>query len=197
MFSDSVCLNCGQTGLNHGSPIPYLHEKCIKQQLLFRIEGIPCSKQSVRSTVATDRAGNATFSLVPDTHNPGKLKKRHKITSFQDKETMNKELWLKWNFQAQKIPGMTPLSGKLVINYLVYVFPLPKSLDKLKPEIASGRIIFKPTKPDLPDNLNKAVFDAMKGIIIEDDSKIIAIRNTAKIYGLQPATHLHIIELRD
>jgi Holliday junction resolvase RusA-like endonuclease len=48
--------------------------------------------------------------------------------------------------------------------------------------------VFKSTKPDLPDNLNKLVFDAMKGIVFTDDKLIVGIENCYKYYGLQPKT---------
>ena len=39
------------------------------------------------------------------------------------------------------------------------------------------------TKPDLQDNLNKAFFDALEGVIYEQDQNIVEIKNMKKYYS--------------
>ena len=43
--------------------------------------------------------------------------------------------------------------------------------------------IFKTTKPDLHDNLNKAFFDALEGVVWEQDQNICLMKDVRKIYG--------------
>lgn len=42
--------------------------------------------------------------------------------------------------------------------------------------------IYKYTKPDLHDNLNKALFDALEGVIWERDQNVVSINNLKKYY---------------
>ena len=41
----------------------------------------------------------------------------------------------------------------------------------------------KVTKPDLQDNLNKAFFDALEGLLYEQDQNIVEIKNMSKFYS--------------
>jgi Holliday junction resolvase RusA-like endonuclease len=41
----------------------------------------------------------------------------------------------------------------------------------------------KTTKPDLQDNLNKAFFDALEGLIYEQDQNIVEIKSMRKYYS--------------
>jgi Holliday junction resolvase RusA-like endonuclease len=91
-----------------------------------------------------------------------------------------------------------PFSGPLVISNLTFVFPAPKSLRKAQLKAIEGGIrIYKPTKPDLLDNLSKGLFDACKGILFMDDSQIVAHRGElAKIYGNVPRIEFEIEEVQ-
>jgi len=44
-------------------------------------------------------------------------------------------------------------------------------------------MVYKTTKPDLQDNLNKAFFDALEGLIYEQDQNIVVIKRMSKFYG--------------
>jgi len=65
------------------------------------------------------------------------------------------------------------------ITQLHYVFEYPKSMPKYKRE----GMVYKHTKPDLHDNLNKALFDALEGIVWERDQNVVAMDNVKKYYG--------------
>ena len=67
----------------------------------------------------------------------------------------------------------------IVVNYIEYVYAYPKSLAKKRrlPRVP------KTTMPDLHDNLNKAFFDALEGLIYEQDQNIIEIKNMVKYFG--------------
>ena len=49
---------------------------------------------------------------------------------------------------------------------------------------------FKTTKPDLQDNLNKAFFDSLEGLVYEQDQNIVEINRMSKFYG--EADHIRV-----
>lgn len=74
-----------------------------------------------------------------------------------------------------------PADTEIHIERLHYVFEYPKSFSKKK--IASSDLIYKVTKPDLHDNLNKALFDALEEVVWERDQNVVAMDNVRKYYG--------------
>ena len=79
------------------------------------------------------------------------------------------------------------------VKSILYVFPILTSFPKWKRDlIKSGTIIHKSTKPDLTDNLQKGLFDALEGIIYVNDSLICKIGSLDKIYGDKPRTEVII-----
>ena len=74
---------------------------------------------------------------------------------------------------------LIPKGTAISINKLHYVFEYPKSFSKVKQK----NTIFKTTKPDLHDNLNKALFDALEGVVWEQDQNICLMKDVRKIYG--------------
>ena len=72
------------------------------------------------------------------------------------------------------IPKGTPIS----IDYIHYCYAYPKSMAK---KYKIGKVP-KTTKPDLQDNLNKAFFDALEGIVFEQDQNIHHIGEMRKYY---------------
>lgn len=67
----------------------------------------------------------------------------------------------------------------IAIKKLHYIFEYPKSMSKTK----RLHTRYKVTKPDLHDNLNKALFDALEGIVWERDQNIVRMNDVEKIYG--------------
>ena len=59
------------------------------------------------------------------------------------------------------------------------MYAYPKSLAKKRRILKLPKV----TKPDLQDNLNKAFFDALEGLIYVQDQNIVEIKNMAKYYG--------------
>jgi Holliday junction resolvase RusA-like endonuclease len=66
------------------------------------------------------------------------------------------------------------------IKKLHYCYEFPKSFSKLKRESVTPN--YKVTKPDLQDNLNKPLFDALEGLVWERDQNVVSIQNMRKIY---------------
>lgn len=66
------------------------------------------------------------------------------------------------------------------ITRLHYCFKYPKSMPKYKRE--SEGLLYKVTKPDLHDNLNKALFDALEDVVWERDQNVVSIDSLKKYY---------------
>lgn len=76
----------------------------------------------------------------------------------------------------------------ITVNYLHYCFTYPKSMAKKNRYKGYPKV----TKPDLHDNLNKALFDALEGLIFEQDQNIVAIKDMAKYYDERDCIKLQI-----
>ena len=138
----------------------------------FKILGIPTPKQSAR--FYAKNFGGKTM-----------------IKSFQKKEVVEKERNIAFDVRSQLPEGFIPYDCPLSIEVL-FVFPPLSSMNKAtKLAIENGEIIYKPTKPDLQDNLMKGLSDAMNGIVFIDDSRICKVKSQ-KIYGLIPRTEVII-----
>lgn len=68
---------------------------------------------------------------------------------------------------------------------LQFNMPRPKSAPK-------GRI-YPQAKPDL-DNLEKAVLDALNGVVWLDDAQVVN-KYAAKVYGARPGVHIVVTEV--
>jgi Holliday junction resolvase RusA-like endonuclease len=80
--------------------------------------------------------------------------------------------------------------SEIAIVMLHYVFEYPKSFPKKIKE--NGKLHYKVTKPDLHDNLNKALFDAMEGIVWERDQNVVSMDNVKKYYSNSDCIIIHI-----
>lgn len=74
------------------------------------------------------------------------------------------------------------------ITKLHYVFQYPKSMPKYKRQ----GMVYKHTKPDLHDNLNKALFDALEGIVWQRDQNVVAMDDVKKYYASEDAIIINI-----
>ena len=138
----------------------------------FKILGIPSPKQSARFY-----AKNISGKTM--------------IESYQKKEVVEKERNIAFDVKSQLPEGFIPYDCPLSIEVL-FVFPLLSSMKKaVRQAIEEGVIVYKPTKPDLQDNLMKILADSMNGIVFVDDSRICKV-SSQKIYGLIPRTEVII-----
>lgn len=74
---------------------------------------------------------------------------------------------------------MIPAGTNVFIEELTYQYAYIKSIPKKR---RVGKL-YKATKPDLQDNLNKAFLDALEGVVYEQDQNIVAINKLEKYYG--------------
>src|ERR1044072_2270145 len=139
------------------------------RRVSIKLFGVPMPKQSVRA-YATGRKNADTGSLIVDTFQPKKMTAR--VTDYR------KQL------QEQLPADFQMFTRRVHIRKLHFVYPPLKSFSKaLMNRIAGGEIVFKESKPHLPDNLKKLPLDAMSGIVCKDDSIIVSEDDVKKYYG--------------
>jgi len=80
--------------------------------------------------------------------------------------------------QLPKDFNIITAGSEIKVNYIEYIYAYPKSFSKRR------RVkTFKVTKPDLQDNLNKAFFDSLEGLLYEQDQNIVEINKMSKFHG--------------
>lgn len=145
--------------------------------LKFKILGIPQPKQSAR--FKAQKFGKKTF-----------------MKSYQPDKVIENERNIAFDVKSQLPEGFVPFDSAIHVKRLLYVFPPQKNWSKKKlKELEEGKIIYKETKPDLTDNLNKGLFDAMNGIVFTDDSRICKMSDVEKIYGFVPRIEVEFEKL--
>jgi len=75
--------------------------------------------------------------------------------------------------------SIIPKGIPIAVTKLQYQFEIPKSWSKKK----KAEAYWMTSRPDLHDNLNKALFDALEGVVWEVDHNVVSINNLTKIYG--------------
>ena len=80
--------------------------------------------------------------------------------------------------QLPKDFNIITAGSEIKVNYIEYIYAYPKSFSK-KRRVKT----FKVTKPDLQDNLNKAFFDSLEGLLYEQDQNIVEINKMSKFDG--------------
>lgn len=143
--------------------------------LYLTIPGIPKAKQSARHCV---RFGH--------------------VHSYQKKEVVQNEQNIRAIILSQLPKDFTPFTQGVIVKRLLYIFPPTSNWSKKKiKELEEDVLIFKTTKPDLDSNLNKALFDAMEGIIYLNDSQVCQIQNNSKVYGFTPRIEIELSEVQE
>lgn len=105
------------------------------------------------------------------------------VQTFQPKANKDWKRMIKLSVAEQLSPGWTPFEDTPLWVRTVYVFPTLKSFTKRERQlIAEGCVLFKYTKPDVNDNLNKGLYDALTGVVWDDDSRV-AFAESFKLYG--------------
>ena len=132
--------------------------------LELKLDITPVSHQSARFT----RGGIA--------YKPKKIKHFQKCLIDLVKEQLPKDFEI--------IKAGTPIT----VEFIEYVYEYPKSMPK-KNKIGK---VPKITKPDLQDNLNKAFFDSLEGIVFEQDQNIHYICSMRKYYDKSSKIHLKL-----
>ena len=143
----------------------------------FTILGEPKPKQSARFRAI--KMGEKTF-----------------MKSYQKKEVLENEANIAFDIKSQLPPDFIPFDCPIGIKAIFY-FPIPSNFSKKKMrELDEGKVFFKPTKPDLQDNLMKGLCDAMNKIVFIDDSRICEVRSR-KVFSRKPRIEFEIYTPED
>ena len=115
---------------------------------------------------------------------------------YQPKENLSYKAQLRFLAEQQIGADFRLLENPLKVQ-VEFIFPELKSFSKsLKKRISEGAIVYKDTKPDLHDNLCKATFDALTGIVWKDDSQVAEL-SSRKYYGIKPQIIIEVNEIGD
>lgn len=88
---------------------------------------------------------------------------------------------------SQAMAGREPFTGP-VEALMTMVLPVPSSWSRRKQADATAGLVVPTTKPDM-DNVVKAVFDAVNGIVWTDDVQVVGLR-VRKVYGATPGVQV-------
>jgi len=104
------------------------------------------------------------------------------MRKYQPTEVLQWKSTVRLDAARQLGTAFRPFSGVPLRLDVEYLFSPPKSLPKRDfAAIQQGRVFFKTTRPDLADNLNKGLMDALTGIVWADDSIIVEV-HARKVY---------------
>jgi len=92
---------------------------------------------------------------------------------------------------SQAMAGRTMFAGPVRVR-LGVLCNIPKSLSKRDRAAAEAGRTRPSTKPDI-DNVIKAVFDAMNGIVFHDDRAVVSV-NAWKQYATEPCVLVEVAE---
>lgn len=86
------------------------------------------------------------------------------------------------------------LSGPLYVS-VEFVWQMPKSWTRAQVKEAQDKCVYRIARPDI-DNLCKGIFDALNGVIWNDDSQIVGI-HAWKRYGHSNAIIMRVWETKE
>lgn len=94
------------------------------------------------------------------------------------------ENWIKSRAIEQLPSGFRMFEKVVHVEEVIFGFKfLSTHSNKIKEQFNKGIVKFKHTKPDLIENLNKPLWDALEGIVLKNDSHIGSAQKMAKIYA--------------
>lgn len=89
-----------------------------------------------------------------------------------------------------------PLEGLVRTTFLCFAFSWPKGTPKeIIKRFYAGETIWNDRHIDLEDNLAKGMYDALRGIVFEDDCLIVHSKERRKIFVPKGYIELHIQEM--
>lgn len=142
------------------------------RKITLTLFGEPMPKQSVRA-YCTKKVDRSTG--------------RHILAHYQPAEQEVRVKDYQRQIREQLPPDFTRFESRVHITKMHFLFAPLKGFQKIKGRmdaIRNGEIIYKETKPDLPDNLKKLVNDSMSGLVYKDDGIIVSEDNIKKYYGI-------------
>jgi Holliday junction resolvase RusA-like endonuclease len=169
-------------------------ESFLSNKISLFIPGVPQPKQSVRSTYIPGDSAD----VINQKKITGDKIKVGFVSHYQTTKVKDTERNIRSIVINQLPKGFKPFAKGINITKLHYSFPPLKSFSKkILARINSGEEINKTTKPDLTDNLNKGVFDALQGLVFINDSQICGLDNCKKFYSNMPGVSLVMEEVQE
>ena len=102
---------------------------------------------------------------------------------YQDKKVVAYKKEIRRQAEEALGENWEPFSCMVVMDELIFMFPLPKNTPKyVIQSVESGFIYYRESTPDLEDNMAKGLFDALNGLLMEDDKQIVESRLRRKIF---------------
>lgn len=112
------------------------------------------------------------------------------VSTYTDSKTRDYES--KIADRARKAMGETPPLLSPVSVSMYFRLPVPTSTPQKRVASLLGGLVRPTKKPDL-DNLDKAVLDALNGIVYKDDSQVVTI-HSKKVYSTHAGVDICIME---
>lgn len=145
-----------------------------EMKLTFSVLGIPQGKGRARSRIVAPKSGAAFVSV----YTPQKTRDYEKSIACAARAAMH---------------GRVPLDEPVALG-LVVRFPVPASWSRRKAQEALAGARLPGIKPDL-DNVEKAVCDALNGIVWRDDALVCEVAKV-KRYSERPGIDVTVETLR-
>lgn len=126
--------------------------------------------------------------------------KTGKVIAYPDQEVVSFQTDIKVLTKQQlkqQAPDFKIWSGcPVYVRKVEFRFSTLSSFNKAQKQlIAEGNTLPKTTKPDLTDNLPKALFDALEGILYDNDSQICEL-HSLKVYSQEASIYLEISDTK-
>lgn len=112
-------------------------------------------------------------------------------TFYQPANVTHYEKYIKENAMSQLPKGFVMFEKVVFVEEIVFAFRFLKShSQKIKDQFDKGIVKIKHTSPDLIENLNKPIWDALEGVVIKNDGMIGSAEKLVKIYA--PVSYIYI-----
>lgn len=116
------------------------------------------------------------------------------IRSYQPEKVTNFKRGIRISALNGLPPDFRPFDVPLKLEVDFVFAPLRSMRKRDLAKIAAGEIVWKPSRPDLTDNLLKGLSDALTGIVWTDDAIVCEV-HSRKIYGDTPCIRLSAFPL--
>ncbi|MFZ4823644.1 RusA family crossover junction endodeoxyribonuclease [Pseudomonas putida] len=93
---------------------------------------------------------------------------------------------------TEAMAGRTLLEGAVMVEMRI-VLAIPQSMSKKRKAMAIAGELFPTKKPDM-DNVIKAIYDGLNGVVWKDDVQVVDAF-VRKRYGEVPGVHVRIVPL--
>jgi Holliday junction resolvase RusA-like endonuclease len=131
------------------------------------------------------------FTIPGDPVGKGRARSTNAGIHYTPQKTRNYEAFVKM-LAVEAMRGEKPIEGACAVEILVKV-AMPKSTSKKNRDLML-RDFIRPTKKPDNDNIEKAINDAMNGVVFTDDVQIVD-NHTVKTYSDYPETTVYVREL--